>query len=1196
MAFDIVSVGDAAFLEQILIAVSVVTATNSFTKMVSVGLLLGVLIILVQSVFQGSKQINIQQIFVGYLLYACFFVPTTTVTIEDAYTNQVRVVANVPLGVGAAGGIISTVGYNITKLFEQGFNPIIPKSTETGFVESLKVLNDIRKRVSSTPVYVAMNSSLPSGSNIRKSWNNYIRECTLTAIDLGEKSLDDVVMGKMPDALLFTSSLFGTKLYLNGATGVDHTCSTAFTELSTKTQSAITNTGVVSDAILETIGLKNNYGGTTGQTYIQNSLDSLGVISTSGTEYLLAAVLEPIYIEAAQGKYADMQDMASATMINQAIQQRNNQWAAEQSMFMTTIRPLMTFFEGFVYAITPFMGFLIVLGSFGIGLAGKYFQTLLWIQLWMPVLAIINLYIHTAASNSLASISGPLNSFYALSSSSDELSHWIATGGMLAAATPLISLFIVTGSTYAFTSLAGRISGKDQIDEKIQSKDLVKNGPVQQNAPSMSYNDTTGRIKTGAEDLMGTVSFGAGLSSMASSSQQNSSQSQQSFNKTLGSNFSSGMSSNDAYTKSAALGRTHSASYGQTEGFVNQRANQIMQATGLDSSHSDAVKGAVIAQAGAGADLSVGTGLLDNIISSAKGDSGNDTNGSGNKGGKGANLKGDAKLAAFSKSESSDARTSSSADNASVTDALSFSKQEQAQITNNLAHAVSSGNTDTLTSALGANETEALTDSAQNVVSSNQSYQEANSLNQQYGHLNNIPLSKIASQVGGNPQAMASLNDYWNSGGVSEATRQEAANLQQRYSDPDGGYGMKSNYAQAAARIKALQNSNNHEGTTDDQYQNNFNAALMAVGTGMNISTGQVGNYSENAGLPTLTNAGLNDEVRGATAGTEDAVAPAKNLEVPTNGYPGFVDPEGFGSSPVINAQSAEFNANANQGYEGARAARFQQAESGARKDLEQTGPEYDRMGAAELVGGLSNFNDWGDRRMEEITNAGSSLWGATQDGVSAAGQGFDDRLQQLQSDPEARSEYIAGMRQDQEALSNSSFGGALVNGMSSVGLSFMGAAAAGVELARGDMDFGDLAGMSFEEKGMVYASGMTYAMETGGDAAVESFQANFGTDFQQTFYDEGRAYNLTHEQAQVYATSFDQANLGLFGESPERVEAISNLTATYSQPDGSITPENQEFVDHLTHTITESARAGSTQSGSYLTGINHYNNKTGRE
>jgi conjugal transfer mating pair stabilization protein TraG len=145
-------------------------------------------------------------------------------------------------------------------------------------------------------------------------------------------------------------------------------------------------------------------------------------------------------------------------------------------------------------------------------------------------------------------------------------------------------------------------------------------------------------------------------------------------------------------------------------------------------------------------------------------------------------------------------------------------------------------------------------------------------------------------------------------------------------------------------------------------------------------------------------------------------------------------------------------------------------------------------------------------------------------------------------------------------------------------------------------MDFGDLAGMSFEEKGMVYASGMTYAMETGGDAAVESFQANFGTDFQQTFYDEGRAYNLTHEQAQVYATSFDQANLGLFGESPERVEAISNLTATYSQPDGSITPENQEFVDHLTHTITESARAGSTQSGSYLTGINHYNNKTGRE
>lgn len=86
--FTIYSIGDSAFLEQILIAVAMITGTNDFTKMVSVGLLIGVVMITVQSVFQGAKQINIQQIFMGWLLYACFFVPTSLVKIEDAYTGK----------------------------------------------------------------------------------------------------------------------------------------------------------------------------------------------------------------------------------------------------------------------------------------------------------------------------------------------------------------------------------------------------------------------------------------------------------------------------------------------------------------------------------------------------------------------------------------------------------------------------------------------------------------------------------------------------------------------------------------------------------------------------------------------------------------------------------------------------------------------------------------------------------------------------------------------------------------------------------------------------------------------------------------------------------------------------------------------------------------------------------------------------
>ena len=82
--FTIYSIGDSAFLEQILIAVSMITGTGDFEKMVSIGLLLGVLMIMIQSVFQGAKQIYSRRMLVGLLIYACFFCPNTAVSMEDA--------------------------------------------------------------------------------------------------------------------------------------------------------------------------------------------------------------------------------------------------------------------------------------------------------------------------------------------------------------------------------------------------------------------------------------------------------------------------------------------------------------------------------------------------------------------------------------------------------------------------------------------------------------------------------------------------------------------------------------------------------------------------------------------------------------------------------------------------------------------------------------------------------------------------------------------------------------------------------------------------------------------------------------------------------------------------------------------------------------------------------------------------------
>lgn len=1221
MQFDIVSIGDAAFLEQILISVAMVTSANSFEQMVSIGLLLGVFFVMVQSVFQGAKQINYHQILVGYLLYACFFIPTATVTIEDSVTGEIRVVSNVPLGVAAPGGIISTIGYNITNLFEQGYGAIVPYVTDTNFAESLQLLNNVRWQVSSTPVYAALNATQGGNADIRESWHNYIRECTLTGVDLGDSTVDKIMESKMPDGLEFRSQIYGTKIYTGSLEGEYLNCTEAFAILKNVTVSA-TNSGNadLSDAIYKALGMSEEditYGATA-QNSVNSSLGILGATSTAATDYLVTAILEPIYLDAAKGRYSDFQDIASATMLNQAIQQRNTQWAAEQSMFMTIARPMMTFFEGFVYAVTPFIGFLIVLGSFGMSLAGKYFQTLIWIQLWMPVLSIINLYIHTAASRGMSSLGGNLDSFYALNKSTDVLQNWLATGGMLAASTPIISLFIVTGSTYAFTSLVGRIGGQDHIDEGIQSKEALKNGPVMQAQSSLGYSDVGGMVGSGAPAVMGEINFGSEMSNSVSSSKESMEQAQQAFSSALGQTFSSSKADSQTYSQAAALGRAHNATHGSETGIIANKVNQFMKSTGLGAEYKDAVTGSVAVAASGNAEL--GAKMLRNI-----GSKGNPT-GEGDTGSTGAGLGGKVAVGAEKTANNSSSRNRQL--NTSVADALQFSDGEKSSITNALSDTFTSGNQHSLSSVLGEQNTEALMSTAQDVSSTAEKYQEASSLATGFGSRDSIGVDQAGMQVSRNQSAMGGLNEYMRTGGVTSQTKQEAQKLFQKYSAPttENGHGMSEPAALAAANIKALMNSGNHSDTNSDQYTRNANAALKALGEGLGISTSEHGGYDRYSDKPEVSNPGLRQAAGGAAAQAASQTGAAKGLNVggfsdspeykSPNSAAGRATPTRIDNEHADNRNRVINSANSQQ------AAAFAANEASAWTDYKNSTPP-DKMSAVEFFGGVNNMKEWSNHKEQQAVELGQSLFAAGKEGAKAASAGFSSKLEELQNNPEARAEAIAASKMSDEEYANSSFSGKALSHLSSAGRAALGVAATGMELATGKMSVSDLKGHDVSELGAVYQAAGAYAAQEGGEAGKEAFNSVHKTDFQQLLKDKGVSQGLTEDQAMVFATSYGSGNkfdisdvrtYGLqkfldpnsHGGSVERTEAIRNIAMGYAEKDADgnaimengspvLTPENQEKVTRMVSDITNSTRASKEITDSQLTAIAHYNQSTGK-
>lgn len=134
MEFTIYSVGSAAYLEDILNAVAMISGSGKIEDLAKIGLLIGVLILGFQAVFNNTG-IEFQKVGVCLILYLAAFGPQTTVLIEDIYTGEVAVVDNVPLGPVAVGSIISNLGYDITKTFEQAFST--PAMTSYGFADPL---------------------------------------------------------------------------------------------------------------------------------------------------------------------------------------------------------------------------------------------------------------------------------------------------------------------------------------------------------------------------------------------------------------------------------------------------------------------------------------------------------------------------------------------------------------------------------------------------------------------------------------------------------------------------------------------------------------------------------------------------------------------------------------------------------------------------------------------------------------------------------------------------------------------------------------------------------------------------------------------------------------------------------------------------------------------------------------------------
>ena len=589
LEFSMYSIGSGRFLREVFNAVAMLTGTGDFIKAVAIAMLFSVIVVCLQAVLRGGRSIAWEHVLLGFILFGICFGSPSRVIVEDVYTNDVYTVDNVPLGVAASGSMISKVGYGLTVLFETGFGSA-NRVTDLPYLSSLKYLVIADQDASSG--FMLDGLSTETGVDVRASLGAYIKNCTVPALRIAKKDRASATQMNVQDLLKYGSedNVKGSVIYYWGNGGNNKkevTCKEAYTELNTDVFSKITNDNVSS--ILNNSLQSMNSGSTPNyQLTINDAFTYLDVSTQEQQNFALASIITPIFQYAYQHFYTRSEALAD-TMVAQALQQRNYQWVSEQSLWATVVMPLMTFFEGFVYAITPFCAMLFFYGMFGLGLIGKYLQTLFWINLWMPIMAICNLYISLSVSGQLQGIN--LGSMDGVSTAISTLQNQIATGGMLMTATPLLALMVVTGSTYAFTTLASRLNGGDHVDEKVMAPSSVKVGDVFDQQAFQQANRGAGHLSTGKQAVYENISFGQQVSSLISSYDQLVNSKMDNFIKTL------------SHNKSLAqeIGNTKSSIESNTDAFLDSFNH--MSAADQARVYQDVVSGKI------GAKMDIGGGV-----------------------------------------------------------------------------------------------------------------------------------------------------------------------------------------------------------------------------------------------------------------------------------------------------------------------------------------------------------------------------------------------------------------------------------------------------------------------------------------------------------------------------------------------------------------------------------------------------------
>jgi conjugal transfer mating pair stabilization protein TraG len=622
MEFTIYTSGSIEFLEIMLNSTAMIMGSGSAEDVAKIGAMLGLLILAFQAVF-SNQPIGFQKPALLLVLYAMFFGPVSTVILQDSVSNQARVVDNIPIGPAFVGSTISTIAHGIAQIMEQSTSQ--PGMTEYGLFSSLQTMSAIRDTLRNPTSSRTFNDyGKSAGKNLPRTFRAHMTFCVgnpseldTTSIEERERATNALSEGAL-NAIQSNRDSQYTQVY-DGTEGpglpATKTCressdfiATAYRELLPDLMQEILENGFSSD-----FKQGRFVSGSQLLMSTQSALDSFSMTSKAAQEYVVTSSIISNFNNGRAEAIQHWHGSRAAVALRDSLNQQELQWAGRGDVFKHYMRPMISFFEGLLYALTPFMAFALMLGGPGISILSKYLILPLAVGMWLPLLSIVNaftLWYAGAQIDPILSSYDPGSTGFALAQMTDldhAVSKALGVGGLLASSVPALALFIVSGSAYVANSIMSNMTSGDKFkSEDITPRVQDPSSALATTAMFTQDQTTAGVSRTGSREKSVQFSGQQAYESSVQSARTQADESMQNYTDKLGAAVTQGFGTAEGQQFTSSLGQQTMSSLDLSSNSQFQEAKSTLQSLGY--SEEQIAAGTFTAQAGLGVNLGITAG------------------------------------------------------------------------------------------------------------------------------------------------------------------------------------------------------------------------------------------------------------------------------------------------------------------------------------------------------------------------------------------------------------------------------------------------------------------------------------------------------------------------------------------------------------------------------------------------------------